>query len=517
LSERQPEPAGGPPAGSRPVVEMRGISKRFLHVVANQEIDFSLYPGEVCALLGENGAGKTTLMNILFGYYQADAGEIRIKGQRVALSSPRDAIARGVGMIHQHFTLVPTQTVLENVIVAATPRGQLFLDLRGALGRLEALQRRFGLRVNPEAKVWTLSVGEQQKVEILKALYRGVEILIMDEPTAVLAPLEIEELFKTLRTLVAEGRAVVFISHKLKEVMAVSDRIVVLRGGRVVAERRTGETGTRELVNFMVGRDLLERVEKPRVPLGPPLLEVKELTILGDKGLEAVKQLSLTVREGEILGLAGVAGNGQRELAETLFGLRAPAGGSVEVGGERLRPGSPVSALQLGLARIPEDRIETGLLMDLSVEENLILERHGTEGFQRHGLLSFRRIHQFSRELIEQYSILAAGRDAAAKSLSGGNLQKVILARELAGRPRLVVAAQPTRGLDVGAMEYVHQRVLEEKGRGAGVLLISEDLDEIFALSDRVAVLYEGRLVGEAPVQQATREQIGLWMVGAST
>jgi ABC-type uncharacterized transport system ATPase subunit len=498
----------------RPVAEMRSIEKRFLDVIANQQIDFRLYRGEICALLGENGAGKTTLMNILFGYYTADSGEIFIKGEEVQLSSPRDAISRGIGMIHQHFTLVPAQTVLENVIIATESRKGFFLDLKSSKERLLELQKRFGLHVDPEARVWTLAVGEQQKVEILKALYRGVDILIMDEPTAVLAPAEIEELFKTLRIFVGEDRSVVFISHKLKEVMAISDRIVVLRGGRVVAERKKEQTNTRELVNFMVGRDLLERIERKKVPPGEPVLEIENLTVLNDKGLEALKGLNLVVREGEILGLAGVSGNGQRELSEVLFGLRIPLEGNLKVSGEPLPWGDPLSAIRLGLARIPEDRIETGLMTDLSVEENLILERHGSKAFQTRGILNFRQIHQFSDRLIEGYRILTSSRDAAAKSLSGGNLQKVILARELDNKPKLVIAAQPTRGLDVGAMEYIHRRLLEEKARRAGVLMISEDLDEIFALSDRIVVLYEGRIMGEVPLEEASREQIGLWMTG---
>jgi ABC-type uncharacterized transport system ATPase subunit len=497
-----------------PAAEMRSIQKSFLDVVANRNIDFRLYPGEICALLGENGAGKTTLMNILFGYYAADSGRIFIKGEEVNLASPRDAISRGVGMIHQHFTLVPAQTVLENVIIGTRSGRGIFLDLKTARRKLLELQERFGLFVDADAKVWTLSVGEQQKVEILKALYRGVDILIMDEPTAVLAPAEIEELFKTLRILVGEGRSVVFISHKLKEVMTISDRIVVLRGGKVVAERRKEQTNTRELVSFMVGRDLLERIERKKVPPGEPVLEIENLTVLNDKGLEALKGLNLTVLQGEILGLAGVSGNGQRELSEVLFGLRVPLEGQIKISGEPFPWGDPFSAIRSGMARIPEDRMETGLMTDLSVEENLILERHGSAAFQRRGLLNFRQIHYFSDRLIEAYNILASGRDAAAKSLSGGNLQKVILARELDGGPKLVIAAQPTRGLDVGAMEYIHQRLLEEKARRAGVLMISEDLDEIFSLSDRIVVLYEGRIMGAAVQEQASREQIGLWMTG---
>jgi simple sugar transport system ATP-binding protein len=493
---------------------MRAITKRFLDVTANKAIDFELFPGEICALLGENGAGKTTLMNILFGYYACDEGEIFIKGARVTLSSPRDAISRGVGMIHQHFALVPSQSVLENIIVGADSGKGFFLDLNSAREKLLQLQKRFGLQVDPEAKVWTLSVGEQEKVEILKALYRDVDILVMDEPTAVLAPSEILDLFNTLRTVVKEGRSVVFISHKLNEVMDISDRIVVLRGGEVVAEKRTRETNTRELANLMVGRDLLERIDKKKIHPGPAVLEIENLNVLNDRKLPSIKNLNLLVRQAEILGIAGVSGNGQRELSEVLFGLREPIAGTIKIDGKPLQAGSPASAIKLRMGRIPEDRIETGLLMDLSVEENLILENHVSSGFHSRGLMNFKRIHQFSEDLIGVYGIKTAGRDAVTKSLSGGNLQKVMLARELAGKPAILVASQPTRGLDIGAMEYIHQRVLEERERGAAVVLISEDLDEIFALSDRITVLFEGELMGEVPVEEASREQIGLWMSG---
>ena len=493
---------------------MHSITKEFLDVVANKDIDFDLYPGEICALLGENGAGKTTLMNILFGYYTCDEGEIFIKGERVILSSPRDAISRGVGMIHQHFTLVPSQTVLENVIIGAGTGKGIFLDLKSSREKLIRLQKRFGLRIDPEVKVWTLSVGEQQKVEILKALYRDADILIMDEPTAVLAPSETEDLFETLKSLVKEGRSVVFISHKLNEVMQISDRIVVLRGGKVVAERETPATTRRELANLMVGRELLERIEKKKLSPGEPILSIENLTVLNDKELKAVKDLNITVRKKEILGIAGVSGNGQTELSEVLFGIREPLDGLIKIAGKPLPPGSPAAAVKLGLGRIPEDRIETGLLMDLTVEENLILETHISPDFHNRGLMSFKNIHRFSDTLIKDYGIKTAGRDAPTRSLSGGNLQKVILARELAGKPALVIASQPTRGLDVGAMEYIHRRLLQEKERGAGVVLISEDLDEIFNLSDRIIVMYEGKIMGEVPAEVASREQIGLWMSG---
>jgi general nucleoside transport system ATP-binding protein len=502
------------PAASQPMVKMSSITKTFLDVTANNDVDFDLHAGESCALLGENGAGKTTLMNILFGYYACDTGEIIIKGQKADLSSPKDAIARGVGMIHQHFALVPSQTVLENIVIGTNTGNGLFLDLKAARRKLLALEEKFGLQVDPEARVWTLSVGEQQKVEILKALYREVDILIMDEPTAVLAPAETEELFNTLKSFAAEGRSVVFISHKLNEVMDISDRIVVLRAGQVVAQRNTKETSIRELANLMVGRELLEDISKKQLEPGHPVLEIQNLDALNDQNLPVLKNLNLVVRQNEILGMAGISGNGQRELAEILFGLRGPTRGAIHINGNPLKPENPGAAIELKMGRIPEDRMATGLLMDLSVEENMILEDHSSAEFQTWGLMKSKKIHRYSDNLIAAYNIATAGRDAVTKSLSGGNLQKVMLARELAGKPDVVIASQPTRGLDVGAMEYIHQRILQERERGAGILLISEDLDEVFALSDRIVVIYEGEIMGEVSDVNASREQIGLWMSG---
>ncbi|MBP7828701.1 MAG: ABC transporter ATP-binding protein [Kiritimatiellae bacterium] len=502
------------PSLTPPLIEMRGITKRFLGVPANRDIRFRLFPGEVCALLGENGAGKTTLMNILFGYYACDEGEIRIGGERVNLASPREAVRRGVRMIHQHFALVPSLSVLENVAVGQEDHRLGFLDWKTARERLLELERRFGLALDPDAKVWTLSVGEQQKVEILKALYRDCRVLIMDEPTAVLVPSEVKELFTMLRAFSAQGNGVVFISHKLHEVMEISDRIVVLRNGEVMAEKPARDTSARELAGLMVGRDVLNDNRRKRRSPGRPVLEISGLSASNDKGLPAVRDLDLTVHEGEVLGLAGVSGNGQRELAEVLFGLRPPEAGLVSIGGRPVAPGRPPAVMAAGVARIPEDRIATGLMMDLSIADNLILENRRSAEFRSRGLMDHGRVREHGRRLIAQFGIKAAGPDAAAKTLSGGNLQKVILARELSDGPRLIVAAQPTRGLDVGAAEFIRGRMLEECERGAGVLLISEDLDEILSVSDRVAVMYEGRVVGLRPVGDVTREQIGLWMSG---
>lgn len=495
-------------------VEMRSIRKKFLDVVANYDVDFTLREGEICALLGENGTGKTTLMNILFGYYAADSGEILIGGKKVAFSSPRDAIVCGIGMVHQHFTLVPSQTVLENIVVGSGGR-KFFLDLAGARKKLLTLQNRFGLHVDPDAPVWSLSIGGQQKVEIIKALYRNARILILDEPTAVLAPLETKELFATLRSLAAEGCSIIFISHKLYEVMEIADRVVVLAKGALSAERKTSDTNERELANLMVGRDLSKRRYAPAKKRGDPLLVISNLTVQNDKKLDAVRQVSLEIRAGEIMGLAGVSGNGQKELADALFGLRRPVSGSLSVNGRPLPPGTPRAAVESGMGRIPEDRMTTGLLLELTVEENLILENHGT--FKKMGMLDHDAIEKHVDRLICEFSIKTDGRTAKAQTLSGGNLQKIILARELSASPKTVVAAQPTRGLDVGATEYVHGRIVEARDNGAAILLISEDLDEIFQLSDRIAVMYEGRVIGVADRDEASTEQIGLWMSGVDT
>lgn len=498
-------------AQSDPVVSMRGIDKRFLDTVANSDVDFELRRGEICALLGENGAGKTTLMNILFGYYSADAGVIRVGGEKVHFTAPKDAIRAGIGMIHQHFTLVPAHTVLENIIIGAADPG-FFIDQHASQRRVLELQERFGLRVDPNRRVSELSVGEQQKVEILKALYRNSQILIMDEPTAVLGLAESHELFATLRTLAAEGRSVVFISHKLNEVTEISDRVVVLRHGKVVGERRTAQTSAAELATLMVGRELLERLERPTVQPGSEALVVQDLTIADMHGGHVVARLSFSVRSREIVGIAGVSGNGQRELCDVLFGLTTPLSGHVTLAGTALRFGNPGAAVRLGIARIPEDRMGTGLLLELSVAENLILEHHTDYAPRR--LFNRAAVTRRAGQLIDEYSVKTTGPTEPAKNLSGGNLQKLILARELAGEPTLVVASQPTRGLDVGAMEYLHARILEQKARGAAVLIVSDDLDEVLNLSDRIITIYEGRIMGETTAAAADRERIGLWMSG---
>jgi simple sugar transport system ATP-binding protein len=506
--------AGRPEGQARPVVEMIGVSKRFLDVVANEEINLVVREGEICSLLGENGAGKTTLMNILFGYYSADEGMINLNGEKISLSSPKDAIRHGIAMVHQHFTLVPSQTVLENVIVGSAGNS-FFLDIRGAREKLLKLGERFGLRVDPDARVWTLPIGGRQKVEILKALFRNARILILDEPTAVLSPPETEELFKTLRALADEGRSVIFISHKLNEVMEISDRVLILRNGRLVDERRTCETDASELAELMVGREMDNGTPPPSSPDdGETLLEIRELRVDGDMGLETVRGVDLDIRSGMITALAGVSGNGQMELSEAIFGVRSPKSGWITLCGKRLPDGRPRTRIEGGMARIPEDRMTTGLLLELSVEDNLILENH--ENFVRLGVLDYRAADGYSEDLLERFGVKSSGIKAQAQTLSGGNLQKLILARELDGNPRVIVAAQPTRGLDVGAIEFVHGRILDARNSGAAVLLISEDLDEVFKLSDRIAVIYEGKIMGEMPANEATRETIGLLMSGVN-
>ena len=498
-----------------PIVEMRGVSKRFLDVIANDQVSFKLFEGDICSLLGENGAGKTTLMNVLFGYYSHDGGDIFVKGEKVNFKSPKDAIEKGIGMVHQHFTLVPVQTVLENIMIGTNfGKGGLFLDKEAAKKKLEGIQNQFGLHVDPSAPVWTLAVGEQQKVEILKALYRDAQVLIMDEPTAVLAPTESVELFKTLKKLAKTGKSIIFISHKLHEVMEISNRVLVLRHGKITDEKQVKNTNTKELASLMVGRELLERLEKKRIKKGETILEIKDLNVKNNIGLPALVDFNLSVGQSEILGIAGVSGNGQTEFSEVLFGLRNPVSGDIKVANEKLNFGNPLETINKRIGRIPEDRITTGLFMDLSVEANLVLEWHNKDHFQNRGLIKFDNLAKYANERIKTFSIKTDGKDIPAKSLSGGNLQKIILSRALYNDPKLIVACQPTRGLDVGAMEFIHQSLLVEREKGAGVILISEDLDEIFLLSDRIVVLYEGEIMGQAATKNTTRAQVGLWMSG---
>jgi general nucleoside transport system ATP-binding protein len=496
---------------------MRGITKRFPGVVANDGIDFEAAEGEVHALLGENGAGKSTLSNILTGLYRPDQGEIELYGRRVEFASPRDAIAAGVGMVHQHFRLVEPFTVAENVVLgenAAAGRRSFRIEPRRIEATVGELASRYGLSVDPRARIWQLSLGEQQRVEILKALYHEARILILDEPTAVLTPQEAAGLFSTLRQLVADGRTVIFISHKLNEVTAVSDRVTVLRGGRSVATVATAAATPRSLVTLMVGREVAT-ARGGRWPVsGEPLLELRDVWSAGSRGGNAVRGVSLVVRAGEIVGVAGVAGNGQRELAETIAGLRRPVKGSIRVAQTAVRRGDPRAALEAGIAFVPEDRLRTGAAPGLSIAANLVLRSYREPSVSRGPLLRLDRIRRRALDLIGRYRIAAPGPDAPAWVLSGGNLQKVVIAREFSGSPRVVVAASPTQGLDVGAAETVRGHLRSAAAGGAAVLVFSEDLEEILELADRIAVIYEGKIAGEVPGSEARIEEIGLLMAG---
>ncbi len=494
--------------------EMRGIVKRFPGVLANDRVDFACRVGEVHALLGENGAGKSTLMNVLAGLYRPEAGEIFIDGSPVALRSPQDAIAHGIGMVHQHFMLVPPHSVAENMVLGLD-RPRFFLNLHQVEDQVAELGEQYGLRVNPRAKIWQLSVGEQQRVEVLKMLFRGAKTLIMDEPTSVLTPQEVLSLFATLRDMTKRGHTIVFISHKLDEVVAIADRVTVLRRGRVTASAVPAKGVTKaELARLMVGREVLFRVSKKPSQRGDLVLETHQLCALNDRGLPALRDVSIRVHAGEILGLAGVAGNGQRELAEVLTGLHTPTSGSIQL--RRAQLGKGTRWLELGqqLAHIAEDRASVGSLPGLSVAENLILKSYIRPPIASGWSIDRAAVHRNAERLVTEYQIATPNVDTPVRMLSGGNLQKVILARETSGHPVLMVAVHPTRGLDVGATEAVHKLLIQQRDAGAAILLISEDLDELMALSDRLAVIYEGRIVGEMPAEGADIETIGLMMAG---
>jgi simple sugar transport system ATP-binding protein len=498
---------------------MHGITKRFPGVLANDRVDFEVAQGEVHALLGENGAGKSTLSNILIGLYRPDEGEILLHGRPVHFHSPRDALDAGIGMVHQHFRLVPTFTVAENIVLGDhRDVGRSFvLRPREIDRRVAELGEQYHLAVHPRARIWQLSVGEQQRVEILKALYRDARVLILDEPTSVLTPQEAEALFRTLRAMAADGRAVIFISHKLHEVKAVADRVTVLRGGRSVATVPAAEATLRSLAALMVGREVdVTRRRERRGSIEPtPALAVEGLCAEGDQRTAALRDVTLTVRTGEIVGVAGVAGNGQRELAETITGLRRATSGTVRIGDRVLRPGDPRDAIEAGVAHVPEDRLGTGVAPSLSIAANVVLKSYRSSAASWGPLMLARRMLQRANELIERYGIKTPSAATPARQLSGGNLQKVVLGREFSGRPRVLVAASPTRGLDVGAIEAVHDYLLDAAGvNELGVLLISEDLDEILALADRILVMYEGAIVGEATPERTSVEEIGLLMAG---
>ena len=496
-----------------PLLELRGITKRFPGVLANDRIDFELAKGEVHALLGENGAGKSTLMNILYGLYHPDDGEIRLKGEHVRIGSPRDAIDLGIGMVHQHFMLIPVMTVAENIVLATEPTRGPFLDLGSAEQRVRELSMQFGLAVRPDARVASISVGMQQRAEILKALYRGAEILILDEPTAVLTPQEARELFDIIRSLQAEGKSIIFITHKLNEVLDIADRITVLRQGKRIDTVPRAGARPEGLARLMVGREVVLRVEKPPAQPGETLLVVENVSVLDDRGLEAVRDVSFELKAGEIVGVAGVDGNGQSELIDALTGLRRPAAGRIVAAGKDITNAGSRECLDVGIGHIPEDRQLRGLVLDFTLAENLALHDFREEPDSKWGWLYPRRLVERAVRLLKEFDVRGGRPETRAAALSGGNQQKVVVAREVSRDPRILVAAQPTRGLDVGAIEFVHRRLVEERDKGRAILLLSFELEEILSLSDRILVVYEGRIVGEyAP--GVSEEELGIAMTG---
>jgi general nucleoside transport system ATP-binding protein len=497
-----------------PLLELRGITKRFPGVLANDNVNFDLRPGEVHALLGENGAGKSTLMNILYGLYTPDEGQILLHGKPIDLGSTKAAIEHGIGMVHQHFMLIPVMTVAENIVLAIEPRyAGVMLDYDAARKRVRELSERYGLLVDPDARIDRTSVGQQQRVEILKALYRGAEILILDEPTAVLTPQEAKELFEIIRSLTDQGKSIIFISHKLNEVLEVADRVTTLRRG-VVVDTIDAEGATEEgLARMMVGREVLLRVDKKASQPAEPLLQVEHLSVFDDRGLEMVRDVSFEVRAGEILGLAGVDANGQSELIDAIAGLRHIASGRVVVDGHDLTNAHAKETLDAGVGHIPEDRHRRGLVLPFSLMENLALHAYRHAPNSRRGLLNLRTMATRARKLLAEFDVRGGTPATPAFALSGGNQQKVVLAREIDGDPRLLIAAQPTRGLDVGAIEFVHRRLVEQRDAGRAVFLVSLELEEILSLSDRILVIYEGHIVGEFP-PTATEEELGLAMTG---
>ena len=496
-------------------VDMRGITKQFPGVLANNHVDFSVRPGEIHALVGENGAGKSTLMNILYGLFPPDSGEIHINGKQAHIGGPRDAIALGIGMVHQHFMLIPVFSVGENIMLGREPvTGPDFYDRGRARTAINELAKRYGLALNPDARMGDLPVGLQQRAEIVKVLYRGASILILDEPTGVLTPQETKELFVVLRDLVKSGKTIIFISHKLKEVLEISDRITVMRRGKVVGHLTTKQTNEEEIATMMVGREVLLRVDKKPAKPGAVVMQVENISANTDRGVPALNGVSFELRQGEILGIAGVEGNGQSELMEVLAGTRHVTGGRVLLGGRDITTYDARTERDAGVAFIPEDRRGTGLVLSFSIAENSILGRERSPTFSwNEFVLKLVAIKEWARRLVKEFDIRTPSIDVAARNLSGGNQQKVIVAREMGSKPKVLLAAQPTRGVDIGAIEFIHRRIVQERDEGTAVLLVSAELDEVRSLSDRIAVMYEGRIVSIEP-PDAPEERLGLLMTG---
>jgi general nucleoside transport system ATP-binding protein len=509
--DRQLLPSGLPRIES---LEMRGVTKRFPGVLANDNVDFDVRAGEIHALLGENGAGKSTLMKILYGLYQPDAGEIYLDGERIEIHSPTDSISHGIGMIHQHFMLVDNMTVAENVALGLRSSREPRLDLDVVSERIRELVARYRLQVDPRAVISRLAVGQRQRVEIIKALYRGAALLVLDEPTAVLTPQEVEDISVIFRQMAADGHALVFISHKLDEILALTDRVTVLRDGRVVGTRLTSEVTKRVLANMMVGREVMLERHRPPLQPGDVRLRLENVTALNEDGKPVLKNINVEVHSGEIVGVAGVSGNGQRPLARAIAGLRPISEGRIILDGEDVAGRNPAQMFNAGLGYIPEERMHDGVIKEFTVAENAILQDHGRPPFSNGFFLDFKAVADHAGKLIHAYNVKTPNQETPVKSLSGGNIQKLILARELAREPRFLIASQPTRGVDIGATEYIHAQLLRQRSAGLATLLISEDLDEIKALSDRIMVLFGGEIMGIVRNDDVTVEELGLMMAG---